>query len=160
MWHEEEAEIAGIFVDYYMGLFSSSLPMDFEEILHAVELKVSREMNADLSCEFHEGEVRKALKQMYPLKAPSLDGMPLLFYQHFWSTCGRVVCKTVLAFLNHGISPPNFNQTHVVLIPKVKEPKHVTDFRPISLCNVIYKIASKAIANRFKRILPSIISDS
>ena len=70
------------------------------------------------------------------------------------------MCKTDLDFLNHGISPPNFNQTHFMLIPKVKEPKHVTDFRPISLCNVIYKIASKAITNRFKRILPSIISDS
>ena len=160
MWHEEEAEIAGIFVDYYTCLFSSSSPMDFEEILHAIEPKVSREMNDDLSLEFHEGEVRKALKQMYPLKAPGPDGMPPLFYQHFWSTCGCVVCNIVLAFLNHGISPPNFNQTHVVLIPKVKEPKLVTDFRPISLCNVIYKIASKAIANRFKRILPSIISDS
>ena len=109
---------------------------------------------------FHKGEVRQALKQMYPLKAPGPNGMPPLFYKHFWSTCERVVCKTVLDFLNHGISPPNFNQTHVVLVPKVKEPKHVTDFRPISLCKVIYKIASKAIANRFKRILPSIISDS
>ena len=142
MWHKDEAEIAGIFVDYYTDLFSSSLPEDFEEILHAVGPKVSREMNDDLARVFHEGEVRKALKQMYPLKAPGLDGMPLLFYQQFWSTCERVVCKTVLDFLNHGISPPNFNLTHVVLVPKVKEPKHVTDFRPISLCNVIYKIAS------------------
>ena len=85
-------------------------------------------MNADLAREFHEGEVRKALKQMFPLKASSLDGMPPLFYQHFWSTYGRVVCKMVLDFLNHGISPPNFNQTHVVLVPKVKKPKYVTDF--------------------------------
>ena len=117
-------------------------------------------MNDDLARVFHEGEVRKALKQMYPLKAPGLDGMSPLFYQQFWSTCGRVVCKTVLDFLNHGISPRNFNLTHAVLVPKVKELKHVTNFRPISLCNVIYKIASKAIANRFKRIFPSIISDS
>ena len=142
-WHEEEAKIANIFTEYYTGLFSSSQSVEFEELIHAIQPKVLREMNADLAHEFHEGEVRKALKQMYPLKTPSPDGMPPLFYQHFWSTCERVVCKTVLDFLNHGVSPPNFNQTHVVLVPKVKEPKYVTDFRPISLCNVIYKIASK-----------------
>ena len=63
-----------------------------------------------------------------------------------------------LDFLNHGMSPPNFNETHIVLIPKINEPKHVFDYRPISLCNVAYKIASKAIANRLKKFLPSIIS--
>ena len=120
MWHEEEAEIAGIFVYYYTGLLSSSLPTDFEEILHAVRLKVLGEMNANLARVFHKGEVHQALMQMYPLKAPSPNGMPPLFYKHFWSTCERVVCKTVLDFLNHGISPPNFNQTHVVLVPKLK----------------------------------------
>ena len=120
MWHEEEAEIAGIFVYCYTGLFSSSLPTDFEEILHAVRPKVLGELNANLARVFHKGEVRQALKQMYPLKAPSLNGMPPLFYKHFCSTCERVVCKIVLDFLNHGISPPNFNQTHVVLVPKLK----------------------------------------
>ena len=74
-----------------MGLFSSSQPMEFEELIHAVQLKVSGEINADLAHEFHEGEVCKALKQMYPLKAPDPDGMPPLFYQYFWSTCGHVV---------------------------------------------------------------------
>ena len=97
-------------MEYYTGQFSSSLPKDFEEILHAVGLKVLGEMNADLAREFHEGEVRKALKQMFPLKASGPDGVPPLLYQHFWSACGHVVCKTVLDFLNHGISPPNFNQ--------------------------------------------------
>ena len=58
------------------------------------------------------------------------------------------------------MSPPNFNDTHIVPIPKVKEPKRVIDYRHISLYNVVYKIASKAIANRLKRFLPSIISDT
>ena len=63
VWHEEEAEIAGIFVDYYTGLFSSSSPMDFEEILHAIEPKVSREMNADLSVSFMKVRYVKLLNK-------------------------------------------------------------------------------------------------
>ena len=71
-----------------------------------------------------------------------------------------VVTKTVLDFLNFGISPSHFNDTHISLVPKIKEPKTITDYRPISLCNVVYKIASKTIANRLRRFLPSIISDT
>ena len=97
---------------------------------------------------------------MYPLKAPGPNGMPILFFQHFWSFSSIVVTKTVLDFLNFGISPSHFNDTHISLVPKIKEPKKITDYRPISLCNVVYKIASKAIANRLKRFLPSIISDT
>ena len=86
--------------------------------------------------------------------------MPLLFFQHFWPKVGEEVTRIVLDFLNSGIVPPNFNETHVALIPKCKEPMKITDFRPISLCNVVHKIASKAIANSMKKILPSIINDT
>ena len=86
--------------------------------------------------------------------------MPPLFYQYFWPKIGEVVARTILDFLNFGLTLPNFNETYIVLIPKVKEPKKVTDYRPISLCNVMFRIASKAIANRMKKFLPSIISDT
>lgn len=55
--------------------------------------------------------------------------------------------------------PYDLNYTHVTLIPMVKEPQNMTQLRPIALCNVIYKIASKMIANRLKIILPDIISE-
>ena len=86
--------------------------------------------------------------------------MPSLFFQQFWPTVSEVVTKAVLDFLNFRVSPPNFNDTHIVLIPKTKNPKRVTEYRPISLCNVVYKLASKTLANRLKRVLPSIISDT
>lgn len=50
------------------------------------------------------------------------------------------------------------NDTMVVLIPKVDHPSSMRDFRPISLCNVVYKIVSKVLANRLNPLLGSIIS--
>ena len=147
-------------VDYYNNLFTSNNPIDFTEILEAVTLKVTPVMNQSLTRDFSAAKVKLALKQMYPLKAPGSDGMPPLFFQHFWSKVSGEVTTIVLDFLNLGISPPKFNETHIMLIPKCNEPKKITEYRPISLCNVVYKIASRVIVNRLKKILPTIISDT
>ena len=61
-----------------------------------------------------------------------------------------VIIITILDFLNSGNMVPKINQTNIVLIPKVKNPEKMTDFRPISLYNIIYKIISKVLANRLK----------
>ena len=65
----------------------------------------------------------------------------------------------VIDILNGRPLPNSLNHTHVALIPKVKNPKSVTDFRPISLCNVLYKSVTTVIANHLKALLPEIISD-
>ena len=56
--------------------------------------------------------------------------------------------------------PPSLNDTLICLIPKTKQPERMADFKPIVLCNVLYKIMAKTVANRLKSILPSIISDT
>ena len=64
----------------------------------------------------------------------------------------------MLDFLNNDNMLPEINDTNIVFIPKVKVLEKMFDFRSISLCNVIYKIISKVLANMLKQVLPHIIS--
>ena len=71
---------------------------------------------------------------------------------------GDIVVTIVLDFLNFGNMIPDINHTNIFLIPKVKNLEKMSNFRPISLCNVIYKIISKVMKNKLKQVLPYIIS--
>ena len=94
---------------------------------------------------------------MAPLKALGLEGMPPLFYQHYWSSIGDEVSEAVLDCLNSRKIPSGLNYTFLTLILKVKGPEKVSDFRPIALCDVLYKLISKVLASRLKKIFPLII---
>ena len=66
----------------------------------------------------------------------------------------------VLNVLNSNAPLSNINNTNIALVPKVKNPTRMKDFRPISLSNVCYKLISKVLANRLRTILPQIISEN
>ncbi len=117
-------------------------------------------MNRELLSECKAEEVHQALKQMYPTKAPGPDGMSAIFYQSYWEIVDPEVIQAILSILHSGYMLRKINFTHIVLIPKIKEPVKITNFRPIALCNVIYKIVSKILANRLKSVLPLVISDT
>ena len=145
---------------YFQNMFRVGTCAQMEECLNAVPHKNTTEMHQLLTSDYSTNEIKAALFQMGSTKAPDPDGMNALFYQKFWHIVGDNVIAAVLDFLNSGYMAPEINYTHIVLIPKVKSPEKMADFRPISLCNVIYKIISKVLANRLKQILPQLISPS
>jgi hypothetical protein len=67
--------------------------------------------------------------------------------------CGDDIFQAVASWLDRGYFPSNLTETNICLIPKCKEPDDMKDLRPISLCNVLYKMVSKLLANRLKRCL-------
>ena len=117
-------------------------------------------MNESLTHVFTREEVATALKQIHPTKAPGPDGMSAIFYQKYWDIVGSSVTNMVLNVLNNNLPISEINKTNIALIPKKNNPTKMTEFRPISLCNVIYKLISKILANRLKSFLPFIISEN
>ena len=159
-WCTNTTQVADNIVGFYTRLFTSERPTTDHGILEVIQPIVTKEMNSNLTRDFTKQEVDLALKEMAPLKASGPDGMPPLFFQSFWPLIGDEVFKAVLDCLNSCHIPKEFNYTYVTLIPKVKDPEKISKFRLISLCNVIYKLISKVLANRLKPLLPSIVFEN
>ena len=123
--------------------------------MEAMDKRVTPEMNEELIKEFKVVEVWQALQQMHPTKSPGSDGMSPIFYQKYWDVVGPSVSNCVLQVLNSGVMRKGINDTYIYiyicLIPKTKNPQKITKYRRISLCNVIYKLISKVLANRLKK---------
>jgi hypothetical protein len=87
-----------------------------------------------------------------------VDGFPTRFYQRNWGVLKEEVTNAVKLFFATGNMPVGVNDTAIVLILKVNQPETLKDFRPISLCTVIYKVIAKCMVNRLRPILGEIVS--
>lgn len=112
--------IEDIVGDYFSSLFSTlNTDMEQRELnLFFLQAKVIDEMNQELDVVFSSDEVKSAIMQMHPTKAPGSDGFPLAFFQDHWGIVGKQVTQTCLAILNGEANLSALNQTVVVLIPK------------------------------------------
>lgn len=141
----DENSIALCFTHLYQDLFSSSRPTHIDECLSTLSRKVTAHMNAYLCQMFSATEVKEAVFQMGPYKAPGPDGIGASFFQHHLSVVESDVTTAVLSFLNGSASIAEINSTYLALIPKKRQAFSVNDYMPISLCNVLYKIVAKVL---------------
>lgn len=123
-----------------------------------MENVITLDQNLNLTGEFTLEELKTTVFSMHPNKAPGLDGYIPIFYQKNWN----MIKTDLLRFLNNCLKNPNYladiNNTIITLIPKINQPYKIKDYRPISLCNVLYRIFSKLLANRLKPLLDDLIS--
>jgi hypothetical protein len=149
--------ISTTFVNYFRSIFASTQTSNGRPFLHThlpIEIEDFTYSIPD------EKEILDTLKDMKRNASQGPDGFNVEFYIATWDWIGQDVIQLVRTFFQTGIMPSHINDTHIALIPKKLVPLVPADYRPISLCNVIYKIIAKCIANRLKPHFPDYIHPS
>lgn len=140
---DEDAK-GNIDVEYFTRLFQTSNPEGASELLHGFEARVT--------------DIHRAVKEIRGDSAPGIDGMTDKFFQSFYKITRSQVVMEVKHFFVSGWFPKDWNHTQLFMRPKKSNPSWMTDLRPISLCSVAYKIVSKILCTRLKKILPQLVS--
>ncbi|KAA3488532.1 non-ltr retroelement reverse transcriptase [Gossypium australe] len=136
-----------------LDLFASKGIGSEQRALEGIQKSITQEINEVLLSSFKEEDVWSAVKGIGPMKALGWDGFPALFFQKYWHIVGKEVGEFCLRILNENERVDSINVTEIVLIPKIPNPSSLVNFRPISLCSVIYKIVAKAVANRLQNVI-------
>lgn len=145
--------------EYFSNVFTESGRSELiEQTVNQIIISTcqNEKLVADLTFE----EFTRAVKQMHPDKASGPDGFSPAFFQHFWGLIGIEVFNCCREWLENNSFPVDLNDTNLILIPKKENVEKLSDIRPIALCNVLYKILAKVLANRLKLILPFTISEN
>uniref|UniRef100_A0A803QSS3 Reverse transcriptase n=1 Tax=Cannabis sativa TaxID=3483 RepID=A0A803QSS3_CANSA len=148
-----------VMVGYFKQLFTSSTT-NWNQVIDCIPTTITQSQNSEILAHVEEGEVKKALFQMHPNKSPGPDGMSPGFYQKYWDIVSYDVIQLVRDFFLRGDFPNHLPNTNIVLVPKKKQPTSMAEIRPISLCNVLYKVVSKVLANIIKAVLHQVISET
>lgn len=158
-WIQEDTQVKALVFKYWSELFQEEQgAVHGSRLLLGCFPDISSEDRAQISRPFTSCEVLAALKDMQPFKAPGPDEFQPIFFQRYWEVVQSNITQLVKNILEGKEFPDGLNDAFLVLIPKVGVPQKANQFRPIGLCNIVYKLVTKVIVNRLKPILPTLIS--
>lgn len=96
---------------------------------------------------------------MKPYKAPGPDGFQCIFFKQYWHIVKEDIFNLMSSAFHTGYFDPDILNTLISLIPKIDSSNTYKDFRPINLCNIVYKIITKVLVHRLRPVLDTILLD-
>ncbi|KAG7551859.1 Endonuclease/exonuclease/phosphatase superfamily [Arabidopsis thaliana x Arabidopsis arenosa] len=160
---ESQQGIQNLCVGFFKDLLGSDETQPLfahEDISSLLNFQCNADQVRSFEAEFTKEEIKAAFFSLPKNKASGPDGYPVEFFTNSWSVVGAEVISAVSEFFTSGKLLKQWNATTLVLIPKVQNATKVSDFRPISCLNTVYKVISKLLASRLQSFLPSVISHS
>ena len=158
-WCEEPCSVRAEAKKLFENRFKET--KDLGVRLDLVEFKsLSQEDNLSLLALFSKEEVKDAVWQCEGSKSPGPEGFKFNFIKKSWEFLKNDLMAAMALFHETGAIPKGCNASFIALVPKVRDPIRLEQYRPISLVGVLYKIISKVLAGRIKNILPSVIDES
>nr|GEX11475.1 RNA-directed DNA polymerase, eukaryota [Tanacetum cinerariifolium] len=103
-------------------------------------------------------KIKEAVWDCRSSKAPGPDGFSFAFMKKYWDIIQKDMYDFINSFFASSELPYGANSSFFTLIPKVNNPTLITDFRPISLIGIHYKIIAKILANRLSKVIDKIVS--
>lgn len=155
-WSKNFQQLNNIPLSYFQILFASKGAL--LHVLNNIQISsISHNDFLSLSKPFTAEGIKKTVCSLGAWNAPGPDGILMGFYKEHWTLIGDNITTLALNFLEGKNNLHQLNHTDFVLIPKTKNPQKPEDFRPIGLCNTVYKIISKTLINRLSQNLSKVI---
>lgn len=156
---KESEEIRKCAVTFYEKLFKKEYQENPEvaQCFYENLPKVTEEANAELRARISAEELHTALQSLENGKAPGLDGLPVDFYKVFWPIIGKDLLVVLRDSLTKGHLPLSCRRGILTLLPKKGDLQEIKNWRPVALLCTDYKLLSKVLAMRLKKVMEDII---
>ena len=158
VWISQPNQVKREVLKFFRSHFSEKVP-DRPTLRTGNFKRVPEESAGFLVAPFTKEEVRDAVFDCGADKAPGPDGFNFRFVRKFWDVLEDDFFQIMSCFYNTGEMSRGCGSSFITLIPKIKDPLGLKDYRPITLVGLISKVISKVLAGRLKRIIGLVISE-
>ncbi|XP_057747709.1 uncharacterized protein LOC130966906 [Arachis stenosperma] len=140
-------------INYYKELYWEDKPESHDLNSEITYPPINEEMRNSFQISPTQKDIKEALFSIGSLKVLGENGYPDFFFKKNWSMIQESLCEYIGKVWRNPKEIAEINQILIVLIPKSKHPEFISHFRPIALCNVVYKCISKILVSKLKPIL-------